>query len=109
MDTVQLGNALGAEIRGVDITQNLSDAEIEEIRSNWHQHHVIVFRGVDWTPDAQLAFAGRFGNLDDHAATPNDSLEGYPELLEVSTIPKNGKPSPTRTAGRDWHSDYAYT
>ncbi|MEC8198455.1 MAG: TauD/TfdA family dioxygenase, partial [Pseudomonadota bacterium] len=109
VDTVQLGNALGAEIRGVDITQNLSDAEIDEIRSIWHQHHVIVFRGVDWTPDAQLAFAGRFGNLDDHAATPNDSLEGYPELLEVSTIPKNGKPSPTRTAGRDWHSDYAYT
>ena len=109
METVQLGNALGAEIRGVDITQNLSDAEIDEIRSNWQQHHVIVFRGVDWTPDAQLAFAGRFSNLDDHVVTPNDSLEGYPELLEVSTIPKNGKPSPTRTAGRDWHSDYAYT
>ena len=109
METVQLGNALGAEIRGGDITQDLSDAEVGEIRSIWHQHHVIVFRGVDWTPDAQLAFAGRFGDLDNHAATPNDSLEGYPELLEVSTIPKNGKPSPTRTAGRDWHSDYAYT
>ena len=109
MEVVRLANALGAEIRGLDITQRLFEEEIDVIRRAWHEHHVIIFRGVDWTPDLQLVFAGRFGELDDHAATPKDSLEGYPELLEVSTIPKGNKPSPTRTAGRDWHSDYAYT
>lgn len=109
MEVVRLANALGAEIRDVDITQRLFAEEVDTIRRVWHEHHVIVFRGVEWSPDQQLAFAGRFGELDNHAATPNDSLEGYPELLEVSTIPKGNKPSPTRTAGRDWHSDYAYT
>ena len=109
MEVVRLANALGAEIRGLDITQSLFEKEIDAIRRAWHEHHVVIFRGVDWSPDLQLVFAGRFGELDDHAATPNDSLEGYPELLEVSTIPKGNKPSPTRTAGRDWHSDYAYT
>ena len=109
MEVVRLANALGAEIRGLDITQRLFEEEIDAIRRAWHEHHVVIFRDVDWTPDLQLVFAGRFGELDDHAATPKDSLEGYPELLEVSTIPKGNKPSPTRTAGRDWHSDYAYT
>jgi len=109
MEIVPLGHALGAELRGVDIKGDLSNAEIDGILSAWHAHHVIVFRGVDLTPEDQMAFSRRFGSLDDHAATPNDSLKGYPELLEVTNIPKDGKPSPTRTAGRDWHSDYAYT
>ncbi len=109
MEIVPLGHALGAELRGVDIKGDLSNAEIGGILSAWHAHHVIVFRGVDLTPEDQMAFSRRFGSLDDHAATPNDSLKGYPELLEVTNIPKDGKPSPTRTAGRDWHSDYAYT
>ncbi|PPR61739.1 MAG: Alpha-ketoglutarate-dependent taurine dioxygenase [Alphaproteobacteria bacterium MarineAlpha4_Bin2] len=109
MEVVRLGDALGAEIHGLDISQRLCDEDIDAIRRAWHEHHVILFRGVEWSPEGQLEFAGRFGELDDHAATPNDSLKGFPKLLEVSTIPKNGKPSPTRTAGRDWHSDYAYT
>lgn len=109
MEVVRLGDALGAEIHGPDISQRLCDEDIDAIRRAWHEHHVILFRGVEWSPKEQLEFAGRFGELDDHAATPNDSLKGFPQLLEVSTVPKNGKPSPTRTAGRDWHSDYAYT
>jgi taurine dioxygenase len=109
LEIVRLGNALGAEIRGIDITQTPSDVEIDAIRKAWHAHHIIVFRDIDWTPSEQMAFSRRFGELDNHAATPNDSLEGYPELLEVTNIPKKGKPSPTRTAGRNWHSDYAYT
>ena len=109
MELTRLANALGAEIRDVNISERLSELEIESIRLIWQEHHVIVFRDVVWSPDQQLEFANRFGNLDEPAATPDDQLNGYPELLEVSTIPKNGKPSPTRTAGRDWHSDYAYT
>ena len=89
MEITPLANALGAEIRGVNIITHPSDADIDEIRSIWHKHHIIVFRGIDWTPDEHMAFSRRFGDLDDHAATPNDSLEGYPELLEVTNIPKN--------------------
>ncbi|MBT6275336.1 MAG: TauD/TfdA family dioxygenase, partial [Chromatiales bacterium] len=83
--------------------------DIEAIRRAWHAHHVIVFRDVRWTPDEHLDFSRRFGELDNHAATPHDALDGYPQLLEVTNKPKNGQPSPTRTAGRNWHSDYAYT
>ena len=87
MKIIRLGNALGAEIRGIDIAKAPSDAEIDAIRKAWHAHHIIVFRDIDWTPDEHMAFSRRFGELDDHAATPNDSLEGYPELLEVTNIP----------------------
>ncbi len=109
METIPLSHALGAELRGVDISGALDDSEIAAIREAWNEHHVIVFRGVPLTPDQHLTFSQRFGALDDHAATPHDRLEGYPELLEVTNKPKNGQPSPTRIAGRNWHSDYCYT
>ena len=109
MEVVPLGHALGAEICGIEIAAPLSDEIILEIREAWHRHHLIVFRGVSWTPDDHLQFSRQFGVLDDHAATPHERLDGYPELLEVTNIPKNGQPSQSRNAGRNWHSDYSYT
>lgn len=105
----RLSYALSVEIHGVDIAGEVSDAQIAEIREAWHAHHVIVFRGVDWSPAQHIAFSRRFGPLDNHAATPHDTLDGFPELLEITNKPKNRQPSQTRNTGRNWHSDYSYT
>lgn len=109
MQVVRLGHALGAEVRGIDITGPLAPDVIEAIRHAWHTHHVIIFRDVRWTPGQHIAFAARFGNLDNHEATPHDRLDGYPQLLEITNKPKGNRPSQTRATGRNWHSDYAYT
>ena len=109
MEVVPLGHALGAEIRGVDITGDIGDNSGAAIREAWHRHHIIVFRGVAWRPEQHLTFSRRFGSLDDHAATPHQRFEGYPELLEITNRAKNGQPSQSRNAGRNWHSDYSYT
>jgi taurine dioxygenase len=104
-----LGYALGAEIIGVDMRDPLDTETVAAIREAWHQHHVIVLRDQNASPDDILRFARGFGDLDDHAQTPFYRKDGYPELLEITTKPKNGKPSETRNVGRNWHSDYAYT
>ena len=44
MEVVPLGHALGAEIRGVDITDEIGDNLVAAIREAWHRHHIIVFR-----------------------------------------------------------------
>ncbi|MEM7255718.1 MAG: TauD/TfdA family dioxygenase [Pseudomonadota bacterium] len=106
---VPLGHALGAELQGVDITRPLGKSIFNAIRSAWHEHHVIVFRDVNWTVAEHLRFSAHFGTLDTHDATPHDRLDGQPEILEVTNKPKNGQPSQTRNAGRNWHSDYSYT
>ena len=104
-----LGYALGAEIIGVDMRDPLDPETVASIREAWHEHHVIVLRNQNAAPDDILRFARGFGDLDDHAQTPFYRKDGYPELLEITTKPKNGKPSETRNVGRNWHSDYAYT
>jgi len=104
-----LSNALGAEVRGINISRELSDDEVAIIRKAWNEHHILLFRGLDLTPEQHIAFSRRFCDLDTHDATPFDRLDGHPEILEVTNKPKNGKPSETRNTGRNWHSDYAYT
>lgn len=109
LELVPLSSALGAEVRGLDITGELSDDDVAAIRGAWHRHHILLFRGLSLTPADHIAFSRRFGELDTHDATPFDRLEGYSEILEVTNKAKNGKPSETRNTGRNWHSDYAYT
>lgn len=104
-----LSNALGVEVRGIDISKDLRDDEVASIRKVWNENHILLFRGLDLKPEQHIAFSRRFCDLDTHDATPFDRLDGHPEILEVTNKPKNGKPSETRNTGRNWHSDYAYT
>ena len=53
--------ALGAVIERVDLSQELDDAVIAEIRRALIEHLVVFFRGQDFTPEQHLAFARRFG------------------------------------------------
>ena len=39
-----LGYALGAEIRGLDISLPPNRKEVETVNAIWQEHHVIVFR-----------------------------------------------------------------
>ncbi len=108
MQTAPLSGALGVEIRGLDLAQPPSPDLAQRLRELWHRHHLLLFRGLAWTPAQQIAFARAFGEPDTHEATPNYRLPGHPELLNVTTRPQDGRPSATRNTGRNWHSDYAY-
>ena len=104
-----LSHTLGAEIGGIDLTAELNAAAVDAIRAAWNENHILLFRGRKLGPDALIAFARRFGELDRHDATPYYRLEGYPEILQVTNRKIGGKPSETRNTGRNWHSDYSYT
>ena len=40
-----LSPACGAEIRGVDLTRPLTEAQVDAIKEAWGKHLVLVFRG----------------------------------------------------------------
>ena len=54
---------IGAEIGGVDLSQELDATTVEAIRNAWHDHGILLFRGQDITGDEQLRFAGYFGEV----------------------------------------------
>ena len=93
--------ALGAEIFGVDIAR-MDDATFDEIYAAWLEHLVVFFRDQDITPEQQLAFAHRFGEIHTHPYMKG--LDDYPEILEIVKEPKD-----TYTFGNVWHTDQMFT
>ncbi len=108
--TIQGGDApLGAEITGVDLAQKLDDATFRQIQEAYYRHSVIVFRDQKLTPEQQVSFSRRFGELEIHVLKQY-LLPGYPEILVVSNIVENGRLIGLADAGRVavWHTDMSY-
>ena len=101
LDIRPVAGALGAEISGVDLSEDLSDETIADIRQALLNHHVIFFRDQDITPDQHLAFAKRFGETVEYPLIKG--LEGYPEIMTVVKL-ENEK----LNFGGLWHSDTTY-
>lgn len=105
----RLSNALGAEVRDIDIAKTLSEAVKAELREAFLKYHVLLFRDQDLTPEQHIAFTRIFGELDRNEAVPDYRHPQYPEIVLVTNELKDGQPSPTRNIGRQWHSDHSMT
>lgn len=57
-----VSGALGAEVSGVDLA-NLDDETFDELYRAWLAHQVIFLRDQSITPEQQVAFAERFGDI----------------------------------------------
>jgi taurine dioxygenase len=95
-----IAGALGAEISGIDLA-DLSDAAFAEIRRAWLEHLVVFLRDQDITPEQQIAFAKRFGDI--HLHPFMKSMDEYAEILEIIKTETD-----TRSFGSTWHTDQMF-
>jgi len=103
LDIAFSGAPLGHEIRGVDVA-HLTDAQFAEVERAYDDYGVVVFRNQSLTPDQQIAFSKRFGELDRYILD-RYNLASHPQIFVVSNILVDGKPIGLGDAGRYWHSD----
>ena len=97
----RLAGALGAEISGVDLSQDLPDETIAAIRRAFVEHQVIFFRDQELTPAQQVAFGARFGPLNIHPYVAG--MAEHPEVMEIIK-----EPSDRINFGGGWHSDMSF-
>ena len=96
-----LSPALGAEIRGVALSEPLVDAVVTEIHQAFLAHQVIFFRDQSLTPAQFSRFANTMGEPSEYPFVAG--LDGFPEITEVV------KEEHERVNfGGVWHSDTAY-
>ena len=57
MEVIRSGKALGAEIKGVDLSQNLSQDEIEAINKTWDEYLVLVFKNQNLDAPRLIEFS----------------------------------------------------
>jgi taurine dioxygenase len=95
----KLGSRIGAEIRGLDLSGDLSPETVAEIRSALNEHKALVFREANILSDeAQVKFASHFGPLTKAHPTVA-SVEGEENVLPVDS--ENG-------SANNWHTDVTF-
>jgi taurine dioxygenase len=90
----------GAVVHGVDLSGDLPDEVIGQIRAALLRHRVVFFRDQHIEAEHQLAFASRFGQIT--AGHPTLSAQpGQPAILELDSL----------DGGRAdaWHTDNTFT
>jgi taurine dioxygenase len=90
---------IGAEICDMDLSQPLSEAQLQAVNDALLEHQVIFFRDQHLTPSQQKAFGRRFGPLHIHPASSNHA-DGHPEVMVV-----HADETSRWVTGEHWHSD----
>lgn len=96
-----ISGAIGAEISGVDLAQ-LDPETFEELHQALLDYGVISIQDQSLTPDQQIAFARRWGDIHDHPYL--SGLDGRPEIIEI--VKEAGEPN---RFGAHWHTDQIFT
>ncbi|GAB3658130.1 TauD/TfdA family dioxygenase [Ramlibacter alkalitolerans] len=92
--------AIGAELRNVHLGAAARDAGLmEEIRALLLTHKVLFFRDQDITRAEHVAFARRFGELEDHPVAGSDPE--HPGLVRIYKSPE----TPNDRYENAWHTD----
>ena len=99
---------LGAEIVGIDLSQEMDLETFAEIDQLYAEYGVVFFRDQTITPEQQIAFSKRFGALESFPIEQYN-LDGFPEILLVSNVKKNDENIGLADAGVTWHTDMSWT
>jgi len=103
--------AIGAEVRGVDLSRPLDDTMFKAVHAAWMQHLVLVFPGQKLSDTELEQFSARFGALDrkpGYAAEVMDTTTSD-HVCVISNVKVDGKLIGDLGDGEAvWHTDMSY-
>jgi len=85
-----LSAALGAEIIGVGLSEEIDDHTFAQIRDAWHRSLVILLRGQELSEEDQVRFAEKFGPP--AVIHTKQFVRNHPAVMLISNIREDGKP-----------------
>lgn len=102
MQIEQLSCNIGAELSGINLADAIQDSDLflKFVRSCLHR--VLFLRDQNLTRAEHVAFAERFGQLEDHPAV--GSHPDHPGLVQIYKSPD----SPIDRYENAWHSDASW-
>ena len=97
----KIAGALGAEISGIDLSQDITYDLAKKIRQVFLDSGVIFIKNQALTSQQFLNFAKKMGNPVEYPFVKG--LEGFPEIIEVKKLEHE-----KHNFGGVWHSDTTY-
>jgi len=96
-----LTTSFAAEVRGVDLSQPLSESTLKELKDAFAEHGVLFFRDQQLSPEHHIRFAESWGEININRFFK--AVDGYPQIAEVRK-----EPDQTVNIGGGWHTDHSY-
>ena len=104
----------GAEITGLDLTQEISDEIISEIKTALDTYSVLVFREQRFDDESQTAFSERFGPLEHTVYKPEG--DGGNHVADITNVdyrtgqiyPKGHSRLKSNSGNEMWHTDSSF-
>ncbi len=107
MELVPIKDGIGIEVKGIDVTKNLSDSDYEAMYQAWVDNCILLIRNQHVSTEQHVEFSKRFGRLVSYTR-PKFSESEEPEVLVLSNIKKDGQYIGSPFSGRVWHTDGHY-
>ena len=111
MNLIKSNKTLAAEIKNIDLSEDLNKDQIEFIQKAWDENLVLIFKNQKLNDLQLIKFSKYFGNLDLPAPNPygiNFSPD-HPEINVISNVKEKGKPIGILGDGEaTWHADMTY-
>ena len=112
MKLINSVKSLGGEIIGLDISNKLTQDQINFINQSWDERFVLVFRKQNLDDHKLMNFSKYFGELDPPGPNPYGItfLPEFPEINVISNV-KNEHGTPIGNLGDGeavWHADMTY-
>ena len=112
MKLINSVKSLGGEIIGLDISNKLTQDQINFINQSWDKRFVLVFRKQNLDDHKLMNFSKYFGELDPPGPNPYGItfLTEFPEINVISNV-KNEHGTPIGNLGDGeavWHADMTY-
>jgi taurine dioxygenase len=96
LQIIPLSEYIGAEVRGLDLSKPLDEADIKAINQAWFDHLVILFRGQNLSQEDLLRVTSYFGPIGKLGRPPKYFPPGFnsvlPGIMMISNIRENGEP-----------------
>jgi len=102
LEVEPISGALGAEVSGVDLSKDVPDGVLAEIRAALLEHQVLFFRRQSLSPERQLSFARRWGEIHLHPFMAG--MDDHPEVLRIVKTPAD-----KTNFGGSWHTDQMFS
>ncbi len=99
---------IGAVVKGIDLSKPVSDRDFDRIYQAWLTSTILLFRGQEITPQQQVDFTKRFGEIVAYYDPTERSVPDHPEILLLSNLNDKGEPSGKSTSAYLWHVDGHY-
>ncbi|MEE2760992.1 MAG: TauD/TfdA family dioxygenase [Pseudomonadota bacterium] len=96
LEITKLSPHIGAEVLGLNLTEDFSKEVVDELNCLWLEHLVLVFRGQDLCQEDQLRVTEVFGEIGPLGRPKEFFPKGYSEILDnimlISNIREDGEP-----------------